>query len=143
MDLLGSIFTYFGTVTAMIVAVVMSYDAFVYTPLNSAIPPHTLALAAKPSAPKAAAKPTSKIARLGSPVAEPVRRGAAEDRTAPQADAAAKRRAARVRNAIARQQQMHWLARQARAKELAYQQAPEALGYADEPANRFGYDQLQ
>lgn len=143
MDLLAPIFAYFGTVTAMIVAVVMSYDAFVYTPLHPPIPQHAVNLAAKPIAAKAAAKPAAKIARLSRVVADPVRGDAVGSATARQAHAAAKRRAARGRNAIARQQQMRWLSRQARVREWAYEQAPEAPGYADEPANGFGYDRFQ
>jgi Tfp pilus assembly protein FimV len=134
MDLLTSIFAYLGTVTAIIVAVVMSYDAFIYTPLHSRNPQHNLMVEAKPTTAAKAALSTSanKIAPTRLPVAS-LSRGAAPARAAQQMDIAAERRAAYLHREAARQKRMRRLARQARDREWASQQAPSALSYANEP----------
>jgi len=142
MDLLAPILAYLGSVTAMIAAVVMSYDAFIYRPLRSTIPQHTLVVAATPSTAKAAATPATKVARPGR-AAAPAGGGAAANAITAQADAAAKHREAGARNVIARRQQRRWLNRQARVSKWAYQRVPEAQGYADEFATGFGYDRLR
>lgn len=138
MDLLGSILAYFGTLTALIVAVLMAYDAFIYTPLDSVNPQHTLTVAAKPSSVKAAsAAKASKIATPGARVAAVSHRAVAA-KAAAQTEAAAERRAAHLRKEAARQKHMRWLAQQARTREWASRQAPAALGYADAPHEEFG-----
>jgi hypothetical protein len=128
MDLIASILAYLGTVTAIIVTVVMSYDVFIYTPLHSINPQHTLTIAAKPPAAKAASSaPSASLPR--SPRAA---------KAAPQVDTAAERRAASARVEAARQKHMRKLARQARGREWASQQPPGGLGlgYAEEPPGR-------
>ncbi len=147
MDLLASVLAYLGTVTTIIVAVAMSYDAFVYAPLHAPIQHHSPMVAAMPSATKfgatkPAAKPTAHLTRLDSDTEKPVQVGAANVTAAPPAEAVAKRRAARRRAVMARQR-LRWLARQARDREWAYQQTPQAFGYADEPPAGFGFDRYQ
>jgi hypothetical protein len=140
MDLLASILAYLGTVTAIIVAVVMSYDAFIYTPLHSINPQHTVTVAAKPSAAKAASSASAgKIAPPSVPAASlphgAPSRGALAAKAASQNDVAAERRAASARKEAARQKHIRRLARQARGREWASQQPPGTfgLGYAEEP----------
>jgi hypothetical protein len=147
-DLLAAILAYLGTVTAIVVAVVMSYDAFIYTPSHSINPQHTVtiaakAVAAKPSAAKAASVSVSKIVPPSAPVASPPRRATVAKAVRQQIDTAAERRAAYLRRDAAGQKHMRRLARQTRTREWASQQAPGALGYADEPSeglyNAFPY----
>lgn len=143
MDLLASILAYLGTVTTIIVAVAMSYEAIIYAPSHAPGQHHSLMLAITPStakldASKPAVKPTTTLVRLDSGAAEPVRGGATNITAAAPAEAAAKRRAARKR-AVMAQQRLRWLARQARDRQWAYQQAPQAFGYADERPTDFRF----
>jgi hypothetical protein len=117
MDLLASAFAYLGTVTAIVVAVVMSYNVFVYTPLQSINPQHTLTDAAKPSAPKAAL-PAASV-----PHAAPAAKAAS------QIEVAAERRAAALRRETARQKRR---LSQARSREWVSRQGPRVLGYAEQ-----------
>jgi hypothetical protein len=134
MDLLAPILAYLGTVTAIVVAVAMSYDVFIYTPLHSINPQHTLTFAAKSSAAKAAlAASAAKIAAPSVSRAS-VSAEVATANVTPQIDVVAKRRAEFLRREAARRKHTRWLARQARAREWASRQPPEALGYADEPS---------
>ena len=124
MDLLASIFAYLGTVTAIVVTVVMSYDVFVYTPLQSINPQQTLTEAAKPSAAKAAVPASAaKIAPPGALSASLHHAPAAAKAVAP-IEVAADRRAA------ARQRHLRTLARQTRNREWVSRQGPRVLGYA-------------
>ncbi len=135
MDLLAAIFAYLGTVTAIVVTVVMSYDAFIYTPIHSINPQHTLTIAPKPRAAVAALSASAgKIARPNLRAASSSRAAAAA-KAAPQVDTAAERRAANLRREAARQRHMRRLVRQARGREWAAQQPPSAvgLGYAEAP----------
>jgi hypothetical protein len=140
MDLLAPILAYLGSVTAIIVAVVMSYDAFIYAPLHAPLRHYSPTVVVMPSAAKSGAKATRQIARLGSRAAEPVHGGLANFTAAPQAEAAANRRAARKQIVMVRRRR---LARQARDKQWAYQQAAQTFGYADEPPAGFGFDRYQ
>jgi hypothetical protein len=143
MGLLVSIFAYLGTVTAVIVTVVMSYDVFIYTPLHSINPQHTLTVAAKPSAVKPASSASAgKIAARNVPAASLSRgapshgapsHGALAAKAASESDVAAERRAASARREAAWQRHMRRLARQARGREWASPQGPRVLGYAEEP----------
>jgi hypothetical protein len=138
MALIASIIAYLGTVTAIIVTVVMSYDAFIYTPSHSINPQHTLTAAVKPHAAVAASSASAgKIARP-SVAATSHPRSAREAKAAPQVDTAAERRAASARLEAARQKHTRRLARQARGREWASQQPPGGfgLGYAEEPPGR-------
>jgi hypothetical protein len=140
MDLLVSILAYLGTVTTIVVAVVMSYDAFIYTPLHSINPQHTLTVAAKPSPAKAASSASAgKIAPPHVAAASLPRsassRSALAAKAAPQSNFAAERRAASARKEAVRQQYMRRLARQGRGREWASQQPPGGfgLGYTEQP----------
>jgi hypothetical protein len=136
MDLLGPILAYLGTVTLIIVTVATSYVVFVYTPLHSINPQHTVAAAANPSAPKAVPASAAKIASPGASAA-------LLHHAAPAAKAAAQTEVAAERRAEARQKHLRKLARQARNKEWVSRQGPRVLGYAQEaPAglyNAFPY----
>jgi hypothetical protein len=138
MDLLASIFAYFATVTAIILAPVIFYAALVYAPSHSKAPPYALTLAARPSGAKAAATQAA-TARREVPATRSESRRVAGAKTAPEADAAARLKIARRRNAQLRKDYMRRLARQARAHEWASQQSSQALGYADGPRAVFGY----
>lgn len=72
MDLLVPIFAYLSTVTAIMVAVVMSYDVLVYAPLYSSGPPGTIAVAATPHDAKPAAKAAAKTVAAGSGTSRPL-----------------------------------------------------------------------
>lgn len=140
MGLLAAILAYLGTVTAIVVTVAVSYDVFIYTPLHSINPQHTVTVAAKSvPAPSAAKRVLSasaaKIASRSSPGASPSHDAASANAT-PQSDVTAERRAAHLRREAARQKYTRRVARQARAREWASQQAPSRLGYADEPPER-------
>lgn len=72
MDLLAPILAYLGTVTALIAAVAMSYDAFVYSPTHSGGPPVSVALAAVPHGVKPAARIAAKTTRTGAQASRPL-----------------------------------------------------------------------
>jgi hypothetical protein len=139
MDLLASILTYLGTVTAIIVAAVMSFDAFVYTPLHAVNPQHTLTVEAKPSvvkprAAKAAALASASKITLAHAPAAAFSDGPQMAKAAPQIDVAAERRAAFLRREARQKRLRNGLARQTGEREWASQQAPNALGYASAPS---------
>lgn len=143
MDLLGPILGYFGVVTAIIVGVLMSYDALIQIPLDRINTQHSVTVAAKPSTAKAALPASAgKIAALSVPVTSASHAAAAK--AASRIAAAADRRAAHLRREahlrrMARRKHTRLLAQQARAWRWASRQAPTALGYADEPRAGFDY----
>lgn len=135
MDLLASILAYLCSVAAIVVALPMSYDAFVYAPLHPAFPQQTIAAAATPRTAETGATAAAKTGQRKSPFAGPESRVAGDGRTAPQADAARQRR---ERVTMARRRHPPWLEWQTREKEWAYQQAPQTLGFADEFPSGYG-----
>jgi hypothetical protein len=130
MDLLAPILAYFGTVTAMIVAVMMSYDAFIYRPLYSLGPPNTVAVAATPAGAKPAVNVATKNTRAGSATVRPQLADVSHG-------AAAKQRIVRRTTRIARGPHTRWPLREARVWARPYQLPSDlerdAFGYAQAP----------
>lgn len=143
MGLLVSIFAYFGTVAAMILAVAMSYAAFIYGPSQPMAPPQTLTLAGKPSAVKEAAKPATFVAGNDRPVA----RGAPHEMTgvvsAAPIDVAVRVKTTAARIASAQGRVSRRPAPQNRPHEWFAGQWPQTVGYADAPRPLFDYDPVR
>jgi hypothetical protein len=112
MDLLTPIVAYLGTVAAIIAAVAMSYDAFVYRPLSSMGPPDTFAVASMPPRAKPAA--AAQTARLHAPISSRPLLAAAAPR------AARKRRMIHRSRKVAREQHRHWPLRESRMRSRAH-----------------------
>jgi hypothetical protein len=128
MGLIASVFAYLFAVTALVVALLMSFDALLYPSGQAAIGQQTIAAAAKPSVTQSSSMPTGSNVRLASPA---VTEAAADDRDA------------RSDNAVSRQGRVRRLDRQARARDWAFKQEPKALGYTEEPSASFLYDRFQ
>jgi len=142
MALLASMLAYLGAATGIVVALLMSFDAFIYSPSQSTIPQQTMATSAKPSGPEPTTMPTSASGRWAPRVAHGVAQGGAVANMNTAADA---RRSAPMASATSRERYGHRLDRQARAKSWAYPQAPNveprAMGYAQE--SPFEYDRIR
>ncbi len=121
MAFLATLLGYLGTVTGIVVALLMSYHGLLSTPNQGAMPQPTLTVAAKPSEPKIA--PATKL---------PGRSGAQR------ASAMDARRRPRAVSVMARQQNIRRADRQQQAKRWAYQLAPDFesryMGYVDDPS---------
>jgi hypothetical protein len=140
MDVLVPIFAYFGSVVAIVLALAMSYDAFIYAPLHPTAARHVV-MVAKAAVPGPATADAT-VARVRSPSATISSHHGAFARTDLASDTApATRRASLLRGTVARQQHLRRPPSQLRAKEWAYQQGP--LGFANGSAGAFGYDQYQ
>jgi hypothetical protein len=133
MGLFVSIFAYLGAVTALVVGLLMSFDAFLYPSDQSTFPQQTIT-APKPSAPHAMLTRSAKIAQSDAPLAEA---------PAPRPGTGADDTTAAVARSDWRQPRVHRLVRQGHGKNWAYQQEPNALGYAEEPSASFLYDRFQ
>jgi hypothetical protein len=144
MDVLASILAYLGVVATILVTIGVGYDKVVYAPLHSPMPPHALAVAAKPAAPSASvhgASPAPIVGARANPAAATRSpQLAAAERAAPQTETAAvKHRPLHPRVAMTREQRGRAPARQEPGREWASEQAPRALGYADEPRALFSF----
>jgi hypothetical protein len=128
MGLIASIFAYLSAVTALVVALLMSFDALLYPAAAPTVGRPTVAAAAKPSVSQSASMSTTSTAR---PVAPGVTEAAADD---PQAG---------PENAISQRPRVRRVVHQGRAKNWFLQQEPKALGYAEEPSASFLYDRFQ
>jgi hypothetical protein len=144
MDLLGSIFAYLGSVTAIIAAFAFSYDVLIYAPLNSTGPHQPMAMIVKPSGAKPRVMTAASRARTIVPSKAPPAAVSREEaaKTARQIEAEVQRREA-YRRELARRRRTRWLVQQARAREWASEQAPAPLGYADAPPPAFGGNPFQ
>lgn len=114
MDVLASIFAYFGTLAAIIVGFAMSYDVLIYAPTHSAAPPHASMVAIQPNTAKAAEKPAA-TARRQSAAARSFARSGPEAKSVAEERAAARLRAERLRNAYLQKPNTGRFARKTRA----------------------------
>jgi hypothetical protein len=128
MGFIASFFAYLSAVTVLVVALLMSFDAFLFPPGQTTIGQQTIAVAAKPSLSQLALMPTASNVRPASPV---VTEAAADD---PRKGS---------ENTVSQRPRVRRLVRQARARNWVFQQAPYALGYAKEPSASFLYDRFQ
>jgi hypothetical protein len=149
MAILASIFAYLGAGAGVVVALLMSFDALLYSPDPSAVPPQTTVTTAKPSGAKPATIATPRIGRSEVFLA----RAPSHSEAAPQINATwGTPRKPHLATTASREQQVRRFDQQVRAKNWANQQAPDleprveprieprALGYAQEPS--IGYDGL-
>jgi hypothetical protein len=128
MGFIAVVFTYLSAVTVLVVALLMSFDAFLYPPGQSTSSQQTIAAAAKPSM----SQPPPTTAASNAPPASPVVTEAAADD--PHTGSA---------NAVSQGPRVRRLVRQARARSWAFQQESNALGNAGEPSASFLYDRFQ
>jgi hypothetical protein len=128
MGFIASIFAYLGAVTALVIALLMSFDAFLYPPGRAAISAQIIAAATKSSVPQSTSMPTASNAH---PVSTAVTEAAADDPHAGSENIVSQR--PRVRRVVPRARQKDW----------AFQKEPKALGYAEEPSASFLYDRFQ
>jgi hypothetical protein len=128
MGFIASVFAYLSAVTVLVVALLMSFDAFLYPPGQATVGPQPTATTAKPSVSQSTSMPTASNVSRGSPAVTEV---TADDPHAGSEDTVSQR--PRVRR----------LVRQAGARSWAFKQEPHALGYAEEPSASFLYDRFQ
>jgi len=136
MAFIATLLGYLGTVTGVALALLMAICAFVSSPSQPAIPRQTVAIAAKPGEPKAAATPlTTTISAKSGPNVVPT---VPEDRPVPQLRNIASARRAPMANDSSRDQNFHQPERLERAKHWAYQLEPDFetryMGYINEPS---------
>jgi hypothetical protein len=128
MGFIASIFAYLCTATALVVALLMSFDAFLYPSGRTAIGQQIIAAATTPSVSQSTSAPAVSSLHPVSPV---VTEAAADD---PHAGS---------ENTVSQRPPMRRVVRRARARDWAFKQEPKALGYAEDPSASFLYDRFQ
>jgi hypothetical protein len=128
MGLIASVFTYLIAATALVVALLTSFDALLYPSGQAALGQQTIAATAKPSATQSASTLAASNARQASPA---VTEAAADDPRAGSENTASER------------PRVHRLVRQARTGNWSSQQKSNVLGYAEDPSASFLYDRFR
>jgi hypothetical protein len=128
MGLIASVFTYLIAATALVVALLTSFDALLYPSGQAALGQQPIAATTKPNVVQSASMPSASSARQASPAVTEV---AADD---PHAGS---------ENTTSLRPRVHRLARQARSGNSLFQQKPKVLGYAEDPSASFLYDRFQ
>jgi hypothetical protein len=127
MGFIASIFAYLCAVTALVIALSISFDAFLYPPGQTAVGQQIMA-AMKSSVSQSTSMPTASNAH---PVSPAVTEAAANDSHAG------------LQNKISQRSRVRRVVRRYRARDWAVQQEPKALGYAEDPAASFLYDRFK
>lgn len=156
MGLLASIFAYLLAVTAIVVAYLMSFDAFLYRPDRAMVSRPAITSVSNPGLVKAKKMPQKKMPQTNADQTRSAARNTSEARTIPNKSTAAEfRRRTYARTSLYERHAPRRLdekramseprnsehAKSERATPSPAQQrraAPYALGYAEEPASRFG-----
>ncbi|HTV27853.1 MAG TPA: hypothetical protein VMF32_08730 [Xanthobacteraceae bacterium] len=128
MGLIASVFAYLIGVTALVVALLMSFDAFLYPSALTTLGQQTIAATAKPNVTQTVSMPSASDTRQASPAV---------------AQAAADGPHDGSENTASPRLRVHRLARQVRAGNGLFQRKPSVLGYAEEPSANFLYDRFQ
>ena len=156
MALVASIVAYLGVVIGIIVGFLMTFDEFVYSPSQSAVPRHVVVAVARPPVKLTGPKPGARrwgpavihrgdvavVAHQPENHVEARRGDVAAVVHQPENHAEARRKPGLASNAVRQQQLALRLEQQARTGVSAFQPAPQvqvgALGYAAEPPSGLG-----
>jgi hypothetical protein len=139
MGFLVSLIVYLGTITGIVLALLLPLCVLLSAPSQSTVPHQTAAMERKSRQPAAATTAITKVASSISPHdqrgAASISKGGPVSRIRSPADG---RRGVHTANAAARKQFLHMLDRQERTRPLAYQQeldfASRYGGYVDDPS---------
>jgi len=127
MGLIASVFAYLIGVTALVVALLMSFDAFLYPSALTTLGQQTIAATAKPNVTQTVSMPSADARQVSPAVAQAAADGPHDG----------------SENTASPRLRVHRLARQVRAGNGLFQRKPSVLGYAEEPSANFLYDRFQ
>jgi hypothetical protein len=128
MGLIASIFTYLSAVTALVLALLMSFDAFLYPPGQATFGQQKIAVLAKP---RVSQPPSISTTSTDPRTLSVVTEASLDD---PHSG---------LENTVSQRPRVRRFVRQARPKDWASRQEPKAFGYAEEPSASFLYDRFQ